>query len=876
MKDSLRTRKSLLAEIERLRSRLAALEGRHGEKLAGSGLPAGGVLDCLPGLFYCLDTDWRLLSWNRRLEQKTGHDPGELADMTMLDLVAEDDRERMAAELERARGGDETYVEALLLTGDGSRVPYLFNFFRYQGDGDTRLAGMGLDVSDRKRADAQLSQALKESQQRRLETASLLAAARSVLEYQDFEKAARSIFDICKDLIGATSGYIALSSPDGQANELVFLDSGDMSCSVDESLPMPIRGLRGEVYRSGRAAFDNDFARSKWAELLPDGHVKLENVLFAPLSIKREPIGLLGIANKPGGFTEDDARLATAFGELAAVALLNDRTFQSLERSEEKYRSLTQSAGDAIVSADSHGRIISWNQAAERIFGYREEEVLGQPLTILMPDEFHHRHEEGMARFLETGEPHIIGSTSELTGRRRDGSDFPIELSLSSWSTKEGVFFTGVIRDISRRKRIEERELEARAKAQGFATRLSVLHEIGLALNRETDKARLLKTVLKGAAELTGAGLGVMTLVRDDRTEIISVYYAPWQEQRCGVGEEIPNLHRRLSRLVRDGADVARVDDTSVLEELPPGHLQLRGLLVGALRDTKGRVRGYFMLSDKHGGTDFTREDEEIISLLAAQSSVALASAETFEREHEVAQALQDALLPGALIRDDIEIGLLYQSSAPFGKVGGDFYDFVELEGSRLAVFVGDVCGKGLAAATYTAMIKYMLRAYLDEGYPPGECLTKLNAAVNKQVPIEKFVTLGLSIIDTGEALLTHASAGHPPPVLCRSDVTAPLEIKQAVPLGVISKHVYHDTTESLAGVCSLAMFTDGLLDARPEGGEPFGEKRLLEALAGSCCDPPQQVARQLVSSVIEYSRDNLRDDIALLVIRLLKHSSPL
>ncbi len=719
-----------------------------------------------------------------------------------------------------------------------------------------------------------LIEALEESQRRRLETAALLAASRAVLEYQDFEKAARAIFDICRDLIGATSGYVALLNSDGSENEVVFLDSGGLPCTVDESLPMPIRGLRGEAYETGRAVYDNDFHNSDWMRFMPDGHVELRNVLFAPLTIKGETVGLLGLANKQEDFMEEDSRLATAFGELVAIALLNDWTFESLERSEQRYRSVTQSANDAIVSADAEGNIVSWNAGATDIFGFTEDEILGRSLTLIMPEEFHSRHEHGMRRFLETREPHIIGETVEMTGSRKDGTSFPIELSLSTWETGEGIFFTGIIRDISERRQAEQSELDIRSKIQSYANQLGVLHDIGLSLNRESDKPRLLKSVLKAAAELTSAGVGVMTLVQSGQTDIISVYYAPWFEERCDIGEQTPTLHRRIEQVVKEGSDSTRIDSEAVFENLPEGHLGLRGLLIGILRDTKGRVRGHFILSDKADGADFTPEDEEIIALLAAQSSVALVSAENLEREHVVAESLQDALLPDPLVRDDLEVGLLYQSSGPVGKIGGDFYDLVELDENRVAIVVGDVCGKGLSAATYTAMIKYMLRAYLGEGMTPGECLTKLNSAVHAQVPIEKFVTLSLAVVDTSRARLSYASAGHPAPLLCVDGNARPLAIQQAVPLGVIDGQRYETGEDSLVRACSITMYTDGLLDARPEGAEPFGEKRVIEALSGRCCDHAQHVANDLIAAAVEYSGDNLKDDIALLVVRLTSKAS--
>jgi signal transduction histidine kinase len=175
-------------------------------------------------------------------------------------------------------------------------------------------------------------QAAGEGGTRSAETAALLVASRAILQQHTFVDAARAIFDACKGLIGATAGYIALLSEDGSENEVVFLDAGGLSCTVDPSLPMPIRGLRAEAYRSGETVFNNDFHRSPHQKFMPPGHARLDNVMFAPLRIGGKTVGLMGLANKPGGFTAHDGRMATAFGELAAVALSNSRAEEEVRK----------------------------------------------------------------------------------------------------------------------------------------------------------------------------------------------------------------------------------------------------------------------------------------------------------------------------------------------------------------------------------------------------------------------------------------------------------------------------------------------------------------------------------------------------------------
>ena len=126
----------------------------------------------------------------------------------------------------------------------------------------------------------------------------LKESARAILKQQEFKESAKEIFSLCKKVTGATSGYVALLSPDGSENEVLFLDSGGLMCKVDENLPMPIRGLRETAYRSLEGVYDNSFADSHWVEYLPEGHMRLDNVMFAPLIIDQQAVGLIGLANK--------------------------------------------------------------------------------------------------------------------------------------------------------------------------------------------------------------------------------------------------------------------------------------------------------------------------------------------------------------------------------------------------------------------------------------------------------------------------------------------------------------------------------------------------------------------------------------------------
>jgi PAS domain S-box-containing protein len=137
------------------------------------------------------------------------------------------------------------------------------------------------------------------------------------------------------------------------------------------------------------------------------------------------------------------------------LAVKVEQTEHLLSQSEERFRSLVDSATDAIVVADHRGFIISWNRSATKLFGYADEEAIGQPLTLLMPARYHQAHKQGLARMESTGKGRVMGSVIEVQGLKKDGTEFPIELSLATWKSIDHRYYSGTIRDISERRQAE-------------------------------------------------------------------------------------------------------------------------------------------------------------------------------------------------------------------------------------------------------------------------------------------------------------------------------------------------------------------------------------------------------------------------------------
>ncbi len=156
-----------------------------------------------------------------------------------------------------------------------------------------------------------------------------------------------------------------------------------------------------------------------------------------------------------------EAAIRGQYERLVREVARREQAEQALRASELRYRQLTEETRDAIVVADEQGTITLFNRAAQAIFGYSEDEVRGQPLTILMPPEFHAAHRDGFQRYLETREARVIGRMVELRGRRKSGDHFPLEMSLSAIDQPGGVGFLGAIRDLTDRVRLQGRIVQA-------------------------------------------------------------------------------------------------------------------------------------------------------------------------------------------------------------------------------------------------------------------------------------------------------------------------------------------------------------------------------------------------------------------------------
>ncbi len=232
----------------------------------------------------------------------------------------------------------------------------------------------------------------------------------------------------------------------------------------------------------------------------------------------------------------------------------------ALRASEERLRAITDSAKEAIVTADSSGNVVSWNAGAASIFGYARDEISGTQFTRLMPQRHWGAHQRAFAEWVATGHSPLFQSAIEFLGQRKDGSEFPLEVSLSSWTRQGERHITAIMRDITERKRLEEttRQQELQLIQANKMTALGTLvsgvaHEI----NNPNQLVLLNARVL---AEAWDDALGILDDYRA-RNGDFTLVGLPYTEMRQSLPTLVRDVHEgalRIEHIVNDLKDFAR------------------------------------------------------------------------------------------------------------------------------------------------------------------------------------------------------------------------------------------------------------------------------------------------------------------------------
>jgi sigma-B regulation protein RsbU (phosphoserine phosphatase) len=301
---------------------------------------------------------------------------------------------------------------------------------------------------------------------------------------------------------------------------------------------------------------------------------------------------------------------------------------------------------------------------------------------------------------------------------------------------------------------------------------------------------------------------------------------------------------------------------------------QIRSLMCAPLLDSERNSLGVIQIDTVDQANRFQHEDLEVLASVAPQAAFALEYAQLYEqglrqraleRDLEIARSVQHGLLPSE--QPDLPGYHFFDFYEPAHQVGGDYYDYIQLPGGRLAVVLADVSGKGVSAALLMANLSGELKFSLASAESPAAAVDAINADLSKARWDDYFVTMILAVIDpaTGETDLVNA--GHMPPFLRHADgrVEEVGEEQGGLPLGVTADVNYASYHMTLAPGDSLTMFTDGFSEAMNAQKDLYGLERLRNQLSGEI-DEITQLGRRILSDVKVFVRGHPQSDDMCLV----------
>jgi PAS domain S-box-containing protein len=564
-----------------------------------------------------------------------------------------------------------------------------------------------------------------------------------------------------------------------------------------------------------------------------------------------------------------------------------------LRESEERFRATFEHAAIGAAQVGVDGRWLRVNQRLAEIVGYEPEELLQATFQeITHPDDL----ERDLAHMRRLLADELRTYTVEKRYLRRDGSIVWVNLTVSLVRDASGepIYFIAAVEDISERKKVQEerdlllvKEQLARAEAVEARRRLALLAAAGPALSASLDYTETLKRITRLLVpEL--ADWCLLDGVEDDGSvsQLAAAHADPGKEDLLASLKE----HRRFggddpgstSEVLRTGESVLIPDlpDAAFYErELGSGEhldvllqLEPRSLMCVPLL-ARGRTIGAITLISSGPERRYGEEDLALAEDLAYRCALAADNARLYRDRSEIARVLQRSLLPPHLPEiPGVEVGAEYLPVGEANEVGGDFYDLINTVENGWICAIGDVRGKGVEAASVTALARYTIRAVTLKDDKPSEILAALNEAMLRQLSEDRFCTAACIRLEPEDGSpgvgIDVSRAGHPAPLLVSSDGKVEEVGPPGRALGVFDDAELGDGSLRFMPGEALVLYTDGVTEARSPDGDFFGDERLRCLLTSCSTLDAAGIAARIKNVVLDFQEGYPRDDLAVLVLR--------
>jgi sigma-B regulation protein RsbU (phosphoserine phosphatase) len=419
-------------------------------------------------------------------------------------------------------------------------------------------------------------------------------------------------------------------------------------------------------------------------------------------------------------------------------------------------------------------------------------------------------------------------------------------------------------------------ELERHAEVSGREIeRLKLLIEAAKVLNSTLDLDKLLGVILETALGLVDGDRGTVYLLDEERRELWSRVLKGGEttEIRMPTGSGIAGY-------VAATGDTLNIPDAYFDTRFNPDidkvtGYRTRSILCMPMKNRGGTIVGVFQILNKRSGT-FTADDESVLDALSVHAAIAVENARLLEQERQkiamekdlqAAREVQMTLIPKKV--PDLPGYGFAAVTIPAREVGGDLYDFTAKEPGQLAVCLGDVSGKGLAASLLMANVQATLRDQAFTTAPASECVRRSNRLLFQNTGNEKFVTLFYALLDPADGSLTCCNAGHEQPFLIRSGGETSRLTAGGTVLGIMEDYPYAQETVTLERGDLLLIFSDGVSEAMNPSGEQLGEGPILSVLKEHHEGDPEELKDALIATVREHAAGATQaDDITIVVLK--------
>lgn len=427
--------------------------------------------------------------------------------------------------------------------------------------------------------------------------------------------------------------------------------------------------------------------------------------------------------------------------------------------------------------------------------------------------------------------------------------------------------------DLIRRLEEENRHLNRAVEE------LSVLNELSREIGASMDSENITEKIVKRSLKAIRAEQGVITLLDE---ESVSPAHTLVRTD-SSTGKHPPfRVHDQLLGLMYLKHEPLMVNDPSKDPRFRGANWpdQIHSVLCVPLL-VRSKLIGVVTLYNKKDANGFTGADRRLLSIIASQSAQVIENARLYEEERSLlrvqeelrlAAEIQMRLLPDAAPK--VEGYDLAGASIPAQSIGGDYFDFLPLEGTRTVVCVADVSGKGLPAALLMSNVQAALRARYDSCRSPSECLTVLSGLLYRNMYRGSFVTMVYGILDAAEHSFEYANAGHNRPLWCGADGRVQRLETAGLVLGAVDKIAYGDGRIRIEPGGVLLIYSDGVTEAMNDTRLEYGEERLMQVLTEARNLSSKEILSRITEDVTAHAGDMPQhDDMTLLVI---KRNSPL